>query len=74
MEAGQVVVGIGPVDPEDVLRVARGGHGVRLPEPGGARGGADVAVQHPLQTTPIAVPWTAASSGLGDAHTMHTRS
>jgi histidine ammonia-lyase len=30
MEAGQVVVGIGPVDPEDVLRVARGGHGVRL--------------------------------------------
>jgi histidine ammonia-lyase len=30
MNPHQVVVGIGPVDPEDVVRVARGGHGVRL--------------------------------------------
>src|SRR4051812_13982171 len=30
MRAEQVVVGIGPVSPEDVVRVARGGAGVRL--------------------------------------------
>ena len=30
MELPQVVVGTGPVSPEDVLRVARHGHGVRL--------------------------------------------
>ena len=30
MDSHQVVVGTGPVSPEDVLRVARDGHGVRL--------------------------------------------
>src|SRR3954464_8417704 len=30
MGTDQVVVGIGPVPPEDVVRVARDGHGVRL--------------------------------------------
>jgi histidine ammonia-lyase len=30
MDNAQVVVGTGPVSPEDVLQVARGGHGVRL--------------------------------------------
>ena len=30
MDNAQVVVGTGPVSPEDVLRVARGGYGVRL--------------------------------------------
>jgi histidine ammonia-lyase len=30
MQADQVIVGVGPVSPEDVVRVARGGWGVRL--------------------------------------------
>jgi hypothetical protein len=47
---------------------------LRLPDPGGVPGEADVAVQHHLETTADRGAWTAARSGFGDARIPRTRS
>ena len=69
MAAEQVVVGIGPVRPDDVLRVARDGAGVRLSDEARAGIAASRGVVEALAGDEI--PHYGVSTGFGALATVH---